>query len=68
MTQFEAELRNDMTRVIPCCQPMVVSSTGRVIFKPGLFVSPYSKLFISRFEAQRDVDQIWKMGNVLLIS
>ena len=63
MTQFEAEMRNDMSRVAPGCQPMIVaSSTGRVIFKPGLFVSPYSKLIVSRIEAQRDVDKIWKLG------
>ncbi|KAH3768875.1 hypothetical protein DPMN_170091 [Dreissena polymorpha] len=65
LTQFEAEMRDDMQRLVPECRPMVVSSqTGRVIFKPGLFVSPYSKLFISRFESQRDVDEILRIGMI----
>ena len=63
LTQFEAEMRENLSRLIPGCLPMVVSAqTGRVIFKPGLFLSPYSKLFISRFESQRDVDEVMRSG------
>lgn len=64
LTQFEGEVRNDMLRVYPHCLPMVVSSlTGRLVFKPGMLISPYSKFYISRFESQREVDQIWNLGN-----
>lgn len=65
LTQFEGEVRNDMLRVYPDCLPMVVSSlAGREVFKPGTLISPYSKFYISRFEAQRQVDQIWNLGMI----
>lgn len=63
LTQFEAEARQDMQRLVPGCQSMVVSSReGRVVFKPGSFISPYSKLYISRFESLNDAEMIWNSG------
>ena len=63
MVSFEAEVRHDMLDWFPDCLPMVVSALeGKEIFKPGVFVSPYSKLYICRFTTQADVDEIWKMG------
>ena len=64
LTQFEGEVRADMLRYFPDCHPMLVSSqTGRDVFKPGNLISQYSKLYISRFESQRDIDRIWRSGN-----
>jgi hypothetical protein len=63
LTQFEGEVREDMLRYFPDCHPLLVSSQmGRVVLKPGNMISHNSKLYISRFESQRDIDRIWQSG------
>lgn len=65
-TQFEAELRQEMLRSIPGCLPMAVSliTTGNRYYKPGTMISPNSKVYVCRFESQRDVDKIMKSGMI----
>ncbi|XP_060595849.1 uncharacterized protein LOC132749926 [Ruditapes philippinarum] len=65
LTQFEGEVREDMLRYFPDCHPLLVSSQmGRVVLKPGNMISHNSKLYISRFESQRDIDRIWQSGMI----
>ena len=58
---FDGELDQEMRNIVPSCLPIVSSSvTGRKYFKPGNMVSPNSKCIISRFDSQRQVDDVMR--------
>lgn len=64
MLGFEAEAREEIQKIVPSCYPMVVSCLQHRenSFKPGSFLKPNSKLFISRFSSQTDVATVWNSG------
>ena len=69
MLGFEAEAREEMQKIVPSCYPMVVSCLQHKenSFKPGSFLKPNSKLFVSRFNSQTDVAAVWNSGKLLTL-